>query len=80
MVILFLPPQLPGLCLHPLDVMTLLLQNRLVSSEDLFFACSLCWKFQLSIKFREQRISANRSLRQPFHLFSSPLFVFKVSK
>jgi len=36
MVILFLPPQLPGLCLHPLDVITLLLQNRLVSSEDFY--------------------------------------------
>ena len=35
LVILFLLPQFLGLCLHPLDVMTLLLQNRLVSSEDL---------------------------------------------
>jgi len=36
MVILFLPPQFPGLCLRPLDVMTLLLQNRLASSEDFY--------------------------------------------
>ena len=35
LVILFLPPQFLGLCSHPLDVMTLLLQNRLASSEDL---------------------------------------------
>ena len=27
--------QFPGLCLHPLDVMTLFLQNWLVLSEDL---------------------------------------------
>ena len=31
----FLPPQFPGLCLHPLDVMALLQQNRLASEEDL---------------------------------------------
>ena len=35
LVILFLPPQFLGLCLHPLDVTTLLLQNWLASSEDL---------------------------------------------
>ena len=35
LVILFLPPQFPGLCSHPLDMMTLLLQNWLASSEDL---------------------------------------------
>ena len=35
LVILFLPPQFLGLCLHPLDAMTLLLQNWLASSEDL---------------------------------------------
>ena len=34
LVILFLLPQFLGLCLHPLDVMTLLLQNWQASSED----------------------------------------------
>ena len=35
LVILFLPPQFPRLCSHLLDMMTLLLQNWLASSEDL---------------------------------------------
>jgi len=38
LVILFLPPQLLGLCLHPLDAMTLLLHYWLVSSGDPSFS------------------------------------------
>ncbi|KAF8962104.1 hypothetical protein BDZ97DRAFT_1826404 [Flammula alnicola] len=34
LVILFLPPQFLGLCLHPLDAMTLPLHYWLVSSGD----------------------------------------------
>ncbi|KAF6760564.1 hypothetical protein DFP72DRAFT_75507 [Ephemerocybe angulata] len=37
LVILFLPPQLLGLCLQPGDTMTSPLQYRLVSSGDPFF-------------------------------------------
>ena len=41
LVILFFLPQFLGLCLHPLDVMTLLLQRRLASSEDLDPFCRM---------------------------------------
>ncbi|KAF9479162.1 hypothetical protein BDN70DRAFT_879135, partial [Pholiota conissans] len=41
LVILFLPPQFLGLCLHPSDAMTLLLHYWLVSSGDSSFSRSL---------------------------------------
>ena len=48
LVILFLPPQLLGLCLHPSDAMTLPLHYWLVSSGDPFIGdfslcCSVIW-------------------------------------
>ncbi|KJA21816.1 hypothetical protein HYPSUDRAFT_41692, partial [Hypholoma sublateritium FD-334 SS-4] len=59
LVILFLPPQLLGLCLHPLDAMTLLLHYWLASSGDPLFEVFLFAEYLTSHQLMWFSNSAN---------------------
>ena len=68
LVILFLPPQLLGLCLHPLDAMTLLLHYWLVLSGDSLLLRTFL--FAGCLFSRHLTLITNPGKRSVFELFS----------
>jgi len=65
LVILFLPPQLLRLCLHPSDAMTLLLHYWLVSSGDPYFSRTFLFAGYLSS--RHSTLITNPGKRRVFN-------------
>jgi hypothetical protein len=79
LVILFLPPQFPGLCLHPVDVMTLLLQNWLASSEDFYHFLRVFSLLEVSTVHKIYG-AADFSKQINAAVVPSPPFVLKIFK